>query len=121
MRIINKISSIATVFVLLGGLALAAPKANHESKYLIITGKILKSNDKDRTLLVEDNFAKKLYLVNVPEGSVLKITFGRYMNMAEPGFEHVRAGERVRIRCSRNSEHLSRIEGGREVISLTAQ
>src|SRR5262245_15918927 len=106
MKIIKRISSIAAAFALLSAFTFAAPKETHESKYLIVTGKVLKSNAKDRTLLVEDKFARKLYLVNVPEGSVVRITFGRYMNMAEPGFEQVRTGERVQIRCTRNTEHL---------------
>jgi len=121
MKIINRISSIAAAFALLGGLTFAAPKTNHESKYLTISGKVIKKDTAERTLLVEDKRANKLYLVNVPDGSVFKITFGLYMRMAEPGFENVRTGERVQIRCTRDNEHLSRIEGGREVVSLTAQ
>ena len=112
------LGSIIAAFVLFGALAPAAPAA---SRYFKVAGKVIQIDKKDRTLLVKDRDSKKLYLIELQERAAFKITFGRYMRMAEPGLEDVRVGERIEIRCRRaDTEHLSRLDDGRKVTNLTA-
>ena len=121
MKTITRLGSFLAAFTLLGTLALAAPRAERANKYFKVAGTVIQIDKKDRTLLVADRLSNTLYLIEVPEAATFKITFGRYMRMAEPGFEDVRAGERVEIRCTRGStEHLARIEDGRVAVTLTA-
>jgi hypothetical protein len=121
MKTITKLGSIAAAFTLVSTLALAAPKAERVSKYFSVAGTVLEINKHDRTLLVSDRLSEKLYLIAVPEGVNFKITFGRYMGMAEPGFDDVYINERVEIRCMRSDkEHLARLNDGRQVSLLTA-
>ena len=121
MKNILKSGSIIVAAVLLGALALAAPKSQHISKYLTVAGRVLEINEKDRTLLVTDRQSEKLYLIEVPEGVTFKISFGRYMQMAQPGFKDVATGDRVEIRCTRSEQdHLARLKDGRQVTVLTA-
>ncbi len=121
MKTITKLGSIAAAFTLVSTLALAAPKAERASKYFSVAGAVLEINKNDRTLLVADRLSEKLYLIAVPEGVSFKITFGRYMLMAEPGFDDVDISERVEIRCMRSDkEHLARLDDDRQVALLTA-
>lgn len=120
MRTITRFGSIIATFALLGTLAVAAPKNESAKKYFYVAGRVIQIDQKDRTLLVKDR-QSNLYEIRVPEGATFKITFGRYMRMAEPGFNDVRTGERVEIRCKANkTEHLSRLDDGRMVTRLTA-
>lgn len=115
------ISLVWAVALAISSLTLAAPGTEAASKYFTVSGKVIKINAKDRTLLVADRAKDQLYLVNLPQGSTLKITWGRYMRMAEPGFEDVGNKDRVEIRCFRaDSEHLARLDDGRSAIQLTA-
>ena len=112
MRTITRLGSIIAAFTILSGLASVAPAGERSNKYFKVAGKVIQIDQKDRTLLVTDRLSKKLYLIEVPEATRFKITFGRYMNMAEPGFDDVFVGERVAIRCIRNdNDHLSQIQG----------
>jgi len=121
MKTITRLGSIVAAFTVLGALALAAPKTERANKYINVAGTAVQIDTKDRTLLVADRISNKLYLIEVPEGATFKITFGRYMRMAEPGLEDVRPGERVEIRCIRGDrEHLARLEDGRPVTTLLA-
>jgi hypothetical protein len=121
MRTISRFGSIAAVFVMLGSLVLAAPKAQRANKYFTIAGTVLNVDQKEHTLLVADRRSEKLYLVEIPDGATFKITFGRYMRMAEPGFADVNVRERVEIRCIRGDrDHLAQLDDGREVVVLTA-
>jgi hypothetical protein len=117
----RSVSLAASVVLAVASLALAAPRAEASGKYVSIAGQVRKIDSKQRTLLVADRSTEKLYLVNMPEGSRLKITWGRYMRMAEPSFEDVFNNDRVEIRCYRSdSEHLAQLEDGRNAIKLTA-
>lgn len=117
----RSISVAASVVLAVASLALAAPRAEASGKYVSITGQVRGIDTKQRTLLVADRSTDKLYLVKVPEGTTLKITWGRYMNMAEPRFEEVFKQDRIEIRCHRSdSEHLAQLEDGRNAIKLTA-
>jgi len=121
MRTITRFASIVAAFTLLSTLALAAPKAERANKYFKVAGTVIQIDNKDRTLLVTDRLANKLYLIEVPEAVTFKITFGRYMRMTEPGFGDVFIGESVEIRCERGAtEHLARLEDGRSAIVLSA-
>ena len=122
MKAITRLGSIVAALTVLSTLALAAPKTERSAKYFKVAGTVIQIDNKDRTLLVEDRLNNKLYLIEVPEGVTFKVTFGRYMRMAEPGFEDVRPGERIEIRCKRGgADHLSQMEDGRTVaVTLTA-
>jgi len=121
MKTITRFASIVAAFTLLSTLALAAPKTERAHKYFKVAGTVIQMDNKDRTLLVVDRLSNKLYLIEVPESATFKITFGRYMRMALPGFEDVRTGEQVEIRCTRGDrDHLARLEDGRSITTLIA-
>lgn len=122
MKAITRLGSIAAVFTLaLSAVAHAAPKSERANKYFKVAGTVLQINKSEHTLLVKDRSSAKLYLVEMPEGSTLKITFGRYMRMSEPAFGDVFINERVEIRCWKgDKEHLALLPDGRAVIALTA-
>ena len=122
MKAMTKLGSIAATFILaLSAVAHAAPKAERANKFFTVTGTVLQIDKKGHTFLVKDSSSAKLYLIEMPEGATFKITFGRYMEMREPGFEDVYIKERVEIRCVRgDEEHLSLLPDSRPVIALTA-
>lgn len=121
MKTFMRLGSIIAAFTLLSTLALAAPKAEKADKYFKVAGKVIQIDHKDRTLLVTDSASNKLYLIKVPDRVTFKITFGRNMQLAEPGFNDVNVRERVEIRCLRDTpEHLSRLASGRYVTTLSA-
>lgn len=116
----SKVALALTVLITLASLAMAAPKTERSSR-ITVEGRVLHINAAARTLLVSDQWSKKLYLVTVPKEAGFKITFGMNANYADPKFSDVRQNDRVRMRCTRNNgEHLSRLNDGREVVLLTA-
>ncbi|HKA22163.1 MAG TPA: hypothetical protein VKN18_28050 [Blastocatellia bacterium] len=116
----SKVAFALTVLITLASLAMAAPKTERSSR-ITIEGRVLQINAAARTLLVTDQWSKKLYLVTVPKEAGFKITFGMNANYGDPQFSDVRRNDRVRMRCTRNKEeHLSRLSDGREVVVLTA-
>ncbi|MEK6322762.1 MAG: hypothetical protein AABN33_13890 [Acidobacteriota bacterium] len=122
MKTITRFGSIAAAFILaLSAVAPAAPKAERANKYFTVAGTVLQIDNKQHTLLVADRSSSKLYLIEIPQRATFKITFGRYMKMAAPGFEDVNIRERVEIRCLRGDrEHLALLQDSRPVIALTA-
>jgi len=122
MKAMTRIGPIAAAFTLaLSAFAHAAPKAERAAKFFTVAGTMLKINQAEHTLLVKDRSSAKLYLINMPEGTTFKITFGRYMRLSEPGFNDVFIRERVQIRCLRDDkEHLALLPDGRTVITLTS-
>lgn len=117
----RSISLAASIVLALSSLAIAAPGAESSDKYYTVTGHVLKIDSKQRTLLVADQAHQRLYLVRMPEQSTLKITWGRYMRMAQPGFGDVYKNDRVQIRCFRpDDEHLAQLDGGRKALKLKA-
>jgi hypothetical protein len=121
MKTFTRLGSIIAAFTLLSTLALAAPKAERANKYFKVAGKVIQIDRQDRTMLVTDSASNKLYLIKVPNGVTFKITFGKNMQLAEPGFNDVNIRERVEIRCLRDTtEHLSRLASGRYVTTLSA-
>jgi len=110
-----------TLMLAFATLATSTPKSERSRKHLTIEGRVLQVNPSARTLLVADQWSKKLYWVNVPKGDTFQITFGMYMNTARPEIEQVRRNDRVRMRCIRtDKEHLARLDDGREVVVLTS-
>jgi|RhiMetdeSRZDD1v2_1073273.scaffolds.fasta_scaffold309761_3 hypothetical protein len=110
-----------TLMIALATVAMGAPKSERSKQRLTVEGKVLHVNREARTLLVSDFWSKKLYLVNVPEGSSFRITFGLYMKTAEPELREVHKNDRVRMSCIRtDQEHLARLDDGRQVVVLTA-
>ena len=109
-----------TLMLAFASLAMSAPKSDRSSKYITIEGRVLQVNPAARTLLVADQWSKKLYWVTVPKGESFRITLGIYMKTAEPEIEQVRRNDRVHMRCIRTEkEHLARLGDGREVVVLT--
>ena len=108
-----------TMFLTLAAAAIGAPK-NDRAKILTVSGRVLQVDEKARTLLVDDYWSKKLYLVTVPKGETFQITFGLNMKVGEPELWQAHKNDRVRIRCIRNEEHLSRLDDGRQVVVMTA-
>ncbi|MFY9572017.1 MAG: hypothetical protein WAV20_11515 [Blastocatellia bacterium] len=122
MKTITRFGSIVAAFALLSTLGLAAPKAERAKKYFSVTGTVVQIDTKEHTLLVENRSSNKLYFIEFPEGASFKITFGRYMRMAEPGLNDVFIRDKVEVRCSKSdTEHLARLQDGRQVIALRAQ
>ncbi len=117
----RSISLAASIVLALSSFAIAAPRAEAAGKYYKVSGQVLEIDAKERTLLVADRTNERLYLVRVPEAATLKITWGRYMRMAEPGFGDVFNKDRVEIRCFHpDAEHLAQLDDGRKAIKLTA-
>lgn len=121
-RLISQRSAALAVTVVLAfaTLAMSAPKSERASKYLTIEGRVLQINQEARTLLVSDQWSKKLYLVNVPDGATFNITFGINMKVSEPELYQVKRNDRVRMRCIRSQEHLARLDDGRQAVVLIA-
>lgn len=115
----RSVALAVTLIFAFATLATSAPKSESR-KYLTIGGRVLQVNQKARTMLVADQWSKKLYLVNVPKGETVRITFGLFMKTAEPEIEQVHRNDRVLMRCIRaEKEHLARLDDGREVVVLT--
>jgi len=101
--------------------AITAPKAEAASRYFTMKGQVVKIDQKQRTLLISDRSTERLYLVSVPEGAAFKITRGRNMSMAKPGFTDISNKDRVEVRCRRSdSEPLAQFGDERAVVTLTA-
>ena len=121
MKTIARLGSIAAAFVLLSMIVAAAPKGQRANKYFTIAGTVLEVDRKEHTLLVADWRSEKTYLIEIPDGTTFKITFGNSMLMAKPGLADVNNKERVAIRCFRGDrDHLARLDDGRMVIRVTA-
>jgi|SRR6476620_5721050 hypothetical protein len=117
----QRIALAITLMLAFATVAMSAPKNERSTKYLTIEGRVLQVNQSARTLLVSDQWSKKLYLVNVPKGESFQIKFGLYMKESEPRFDQVRRNDRVRMRCTHSgSDHLARLDDGREVAVVTA-
>ena len=112
----QRIAFAAAIMFAFCSLAFAAPA----SKHVTIYGRVLKIDKQERTMLVADQWTKKLYLVNVAEGATFKITFGQNMKMSQPGFRDANKNDKVRIICRRaDKEHLAKLDDGSEAIVLT--
>ena len=122
MKRITHFSAVLTVGLMLA-LAVAsigATKSGPAGKYLTVEGKVLAVNTQDRTMLVSDTRSNTLYLVSVPAGKSVRITFGMNMNSAEPQFRDVRRNDRVRLRCARIQDRLAQLNDDPEVVTVTA-
>jgi len=121
MKTIARLGSIAATFMLLSMIVAAAPRGQQAKTYFTIAGTVLEVDQKERTLLVADRQSEKLYLIEIPDGTTFKITFGNAMLMDKPGLADVNARERIEIRCFRGDrDHLARLDDGRTVIRVLA-
>jgi len=117
-RLSTSILATAAVVICSFGIATGVAAA---SKYFTVSGQVLKIDNRARTLLVRDYPSKTLYLVNIPEGATFKITFGRYMQMGQPGFDEVFPRDRVAIRCLRPAQdHLGKLDDATPVVLAVA-
>lgn len=121
MKRISSLFAIAVISIVgLSSPGMSAPKAGLTGKIFTLEGRVVSIDRKARTLVVDDRSSDKVYLVRVPEGKSLKITFGLHMNLAEAGFDDVRQSNKVRMECKRSSdEHLARLEDGTQAIVVT--
>ena len=122
MKSITKrsVALAAMLTLALASVAMSSPKPERTGKRFTVEGRVLQLNKADRTLLVSDMWSKKLYLVKVPEGFSVHITFGIYAQNSAPEFWQVHRNDRVRLRCTRSGEHLARLDDGSEatIVSL---
>jgi hypothetical protein len=120
-RLTQRSAALALTLVLgFAAVSIAAPKSERSGKYISVSGRVLQISQTARTMLVQDTWSPKLYLVTVPKGETFKITFGLNMKKAEAEFEDTHRNDRISFRCYRTQEHLARLEDGREVVLLTA-
>ena len=122
MKRVSGFFAMAVISVLaFSSLATSATKTDRVGKAFTLNGSVIRVDQKARTLLVDDKSSDKLYLVKVPNGKTFKITFGLHMNLAQADISQVHPNDRVRIECKRSaSEHLARLEDGRQAIVLIA-
>jgi len=115
-------SAVLTVGLMLAlaGSSIGAGKSGRAGKYLTVEGKVLAINAHDRTLMVSDTRSNTLYLVSVPAGKSVRITFGMNMHRAEPQFREVHQNDRVRVRCARIQDRLAQLNDDHEVVTVTA-
>jgi hypothetical protein len=112
---------LAVVFALaISSIALAMPPAEKGRKNFMIYGRVLKIDQEARTLMVADKHSEKLYLVAVPEGMSVRITFGASAGLSSAEFKDVQKNNRIVARVAhRGSDHLARAEDGRQLIAVT--
>jgi hypothetical protein len=110
----RSVALAAMLTLALASVAMSSSKLERTGKRFTVEGRVLQLNKADRTLLVSDMWSKKLYLVKVPEGYSVHITFGIYAQNAAPEFWQVHQNDRVRLRCIRSGEHLARLNDGSE-------
>jgi len=104
----------------LAGTSIGATKGDRAGKDLIVEGQVLTVNAQDRTILVSDSRSNTLYLVSVPAGKSVRITFGMNMHSAEPQLRDVRRNDRVRLRCARMQDRLAQLNDDHEIVTVTA-
>ena len=122
MKRITHFSAVLAVGLMLAlaGTSIGATKSGPAGKYLTVEGKVLAVNTQDRTMLVSDTRSNTLYLVSVPAGKSVRITFGLNMHSAEPQFRDVHQNDRVRLRCARIQDRLAQLNDDPEVVTVTA-
>jgi hypothetical protein len=118
---IQRSISVIGIALVTMGLAMGANKTERAKSEIDVYGRVLKVDEKERTLLISDHWSKKLYLVTMPEGARLKIFFGIGRAYDNPSFDNVYQSDIVRVRCIRtDQEHLASLDDGRQVAMLTA-
>lgn len=122
MKRISSIFLIAVISVLaLSSVGMSSTKTYPTDKSFTLNGRVLSVDRKAGTMLVNDQWSEKLYLVKVPDGVTFKITFGIHMNRAEAGLWLVNPKDHISIECRRSTqERLARLEDGRQAILLIA-
>jgi hypothetical protein len=122
MKRITYFSAAVTVGLMLAlaSTSIGSTKSERAGKDLIVEGQVLAVNAQDRTMLVSDSRSNTLYLVSVPAGKSVRITFGMNMHRAEPQFREVHQNDRVRLRCARIQDRLAQLNDDHEVVTVTA-
>ena len=122
MKRITHLSAAVTVGLMLAlaGTSIGATKGDRAGKDLIVEGQVLTVNAQDRTILVSDSRSNTLYLVSVPAGKSVRITFGMNMHSAEPQLRDVRRNDRVRLRCARMQDRLAQLNDDHEIVTVAA-
>ena len=118
----NAIKFLAPTMIILALVTIATASVTAKNnKYMELKGKVLKVDEKNRTMLVADSFSDKLYIVKVPEGSIFKITFGIHRMYSEPGLRDVYKGDRISAFCKHSDDdRLAKLEDGRTAIVMVA-
>ena len=112
---------LAALFVLGASQLAFAGKSERNQRRIFVDGRVLKIDQKDRTLLVSDRCTKTLYLVTVPEGANFRITFGAHMRLDYPEFSHVHKYDMVKMICTRTGEErLATLDDGTKAIAVVA-
>lgn len=118
---IQRSISLVGIAILTMGFAMAAPKKERAKSEIIVHGRVLKIDTKERTLLISDHQSKKLYRVTVPEGARFRIFSGIFRSYDDPTLDKVFKSDIVRVRCiGTDQDHLARLDDGRQVVILTA-
>jgi hypothetical protein len=122
MKRISSISIIALISVLaLSSFGMSATKTQRTDKRFTLSGRVLSVDRKAGTMLVNDQWSEKLYIVKVPDEKTFMITFGIHMNRAEAGIWLVNPKDHVSIECRRSTpERLAQLEDGQQAIVLIA-
>lgn len=120
-QILQRSISVLGIALVTIGLAMGANKTERTKSEFEVYGRVLKVDEKERTLLISDHWSKKLYLVTMPEGARLQIFFGIGRSYDSPTFDKVYQRDIVRVRCIRtDKEHLASLDDGRQASMFTA-
>jgi len=112
---------LAALFVLGASQLAFAGKSDRNQRRIFVDGRVLKIDQKDRTLVVSDRWSKTLYLVTVPEGADFRITFGTNMHLTYPEFKDVHKYDMVKMICARTGEErLATLDDGSKAIAVAA-
>ncbi|HXG92204.1 MAG TPA: hypothetical protein VNN73_07510 [Blastocatellia bacterium] len=121
-RITQRAIALAAItMIAFSSLAMAAPKTSRAKKEFTLYGRVLQVNKEARRMLVADQWSHDLYILEVPKGAYIKITFGIYQQQAFPEFWQIHKNDRILARVKRTGgEHLAQLEDGRQAIVVTA-
>src|SRR2546430_16131753 len=108
---IQRSISLVGIALVTIGLAMGAPKTERAKSEITVYGRVLKIDNKERTLLISDHFSKKLYLVTMPEGARLQVFFGLCRTCDSPTFEKEYKSDIAPVRCIRtDQQHPARLD-----------
>jgi hypothetical protein len=116
----RSITLAAIVTMVIVTIAATASAAKSEGKAFLLNGRVIEIDREDRTLLVEDRWTEKLYMVYMPEGATVRLTIGFSARISAPEFKDLRKNDYILARVKRtDTEHLTRLIDGREVVVLS--
>jgi molybdopterin converting factor small subunit len=120
-RTIERFASLAVIAtMLIVTITATASAAKNEGKQFLLNGRVIEIDREAHTLLVEDRWSEKLYLVYMPEGATVRLTIGFSARISAPEFNDLRKNDYILARVKRTeTEHLTRLKDGREVVVLS--